>query len=188
MSWAVVLGIAVGLAMDAFAVSIAAGLTIQNLTRRHVFRLAFHFGLFQALMPIMGWLAGTTIAEYTKAYDHWVAMGLLGAIGGKMLWESFRGEEWTDRPDPTRGWSLVTLSIATSIDALAAGLVLAANRVSVWAPAVVIGIVTGGLTAIGIRFGSRLGPKLGRWTERLGGIVLIAIGVKILIEHLFYVG
>ncbi len=184
MSWLNIFGIAVGLAMDAFAVAIVAGLTIERLTHRHVFRLAFHFGLFQFMMPVLGWLAGRAMAEYLQAWDHWIAFVLLVAIGGKMLWEAGFCKRQQKCKDPTRGWTLVALSVATSIDALALGVTLAFLGVSIWLPCVVIGLVAGGLTVIGMRFGSRFGRKFSGWTELFGGVVLIAIGVRILLLHL----
>jgi putative Mn2+ efflux pump MntP len=185
MSELTLIGIALGLAMDAFAVSIGVGLTLQRVGARQTFRLAWHFGLFQALMPIIGWLAGLTIADMIATVDHWIAFGLLAAIGGKMLYESFRREdEATEVKDPTRGVSLVVLSIATSIDALAVGLSLALLQVDIWYPAVVIGVVAGALTTLGLQLGGRFGAWLGRRMETVGGIVLILIGVRILAEHL----
>jgi manganese efflux pump family protein len=181
--WLNVLGIAVGLSMDAFAVSIAAAVILPRVTPRHVFRLAFHFGLFQFLMPVVGWLAGRGLTEWIGAFDHWLAFGLLAFVGGKMLWEAWTSEPEAARADPTRGWMLVTLSVATSLDALAVGLSLAFVRVSVWTPSVAIGLVTGTLTALGIRFGSRLGRRWGRGAELVGGLVLLLIGVKILVGH-----
>jgi manganese efflux pump family protein len=180
------IGIAIGLAMDAFAVSIAAGLTLKTVDARQTFRLAWHFGLFQALMPIIGWLAGLSIVRWIAPVDHWIAFGLLAVIGGKMIYEAFRDDDQQEsrRGDPTKGWSLVLLSIATSIDALAVGLSLALLDVSIWWPAVVIGLVAGGFTAVGMQLGTRFGALLGRRMEVVGGIVLIAIGVNILVEHL----
>ena len=175
---------AVGLAMDAFAVAIAAGLSLPRLTRRHVFRLAWHFGLFQFLMPVVGWLAGTTVSHYIAAWDHWIAFALLSVIGGKMLYEATPGRQKKVRSDPTRGLMLVTLSVATSIDALAVGLSMALLNVSIWVPSVVIGIVAGVLTMIGIQFGGRLGRRWQWRAEVTGGIVLVLIGVRILISHL----
>jgi manganese efflux pump family protein len=175
------LGIAVGLAMDAFAVSVAAGLAVASVTPRHVFRVSFHFGLFQFMMPVVGWLAGGQLAAYAGSYDHWVAFGLLSYVGGRMLWEACRDKKAENERDPTRGLMLVTLSIATSLDALAVGMSMAFLGVSVWIPAVVIGIVTATLSAIGIKFGSRIGPRWEHWAEAAGGIVLILIGLKVLI-------
>lgn len=179
------IGLAVGLAMDAFAVSIAVGLTLKQVSLRQTFRLAYHFGLFQALMPIIGWLAGRTVQDYIAPVDHWIAFGLLGAIGGKMIYEAVtdRDEEEV-RKDPTKGASLVILSVATSIDALAVGLSLAIIGVEIWYPALVIGIVALVFTAVGLHLGKRFGALFGRRMEIVGGLILIAIGVSILIEHL----
>jgi manganese efflux pump family protein len=174
------LGIAVGLAMDAFAVSIAAGLAVASVTPRHVFRVGFHFGLFQFMMPIVGWLAGGQVAAYFGDYDHWVAFVLLAYVGGRMLWEAHREKRAENERDPTRGLMLVTLSIATSLDALAVGMSMAFLGVSIWIPSVVIGIVTAALSAIGIAFGGRIGPRWGHWAESAGGAVLILIGLKVL--------
>jgi len=187
LSWLNVFGIAVALAMDAFAVAIAAGLAIDRLTHRHVFRLAWHFGLFQFLMPVIGWLAGRTVSSHIAAWDHWVAFGLLSFIGLKMLYQAWRGPGGRPPGDPTRGWMLVTLSVATSIDALAVGLSMAFLDVAIWLPSVVIGVVAGALTWFGIVFGSRLGRLAAgkaRWAEALGGAVLLAIGIRIIVCEL----
>jgi len=179
------IGVAVGLAMDAFAVSIGAGLTLKTVDARQTLRLAWHFGLFQALMPIIGWLAGLSVERWIAPVDHWIAFGLLAVIGGKMIHEALKDDdEETRRGDPTKGWSLVLLSVATSIDALAVGLSLALLDVSIWWPAVVIGLVAGAFTTVGMQLGKRFGALLGRRMESVGGIVLIAIGVKIVVEHL----
>lgn len=184
MNGFVLLGIALGLAMDAFAVSIAVGLSLNEVTPRHTFRLAFHFGLFQFLMPVIGWLGGTQLADSIGPYDHWLAFGLLGFVGGKLLWEARCDEKPDCQADPTRGLVLVTLSLATSMDALAVGLSMAFMQVSVWGPSVVIGLVAATLTAFGIRFGSKLGCRWGRWAEVAGGVILLFIGVHILVSHL----
>jgi putative Mn2+ efflux pump MntP len=186
MSLWTLIGIAIGLAMDAFAVAIGAGLTLQKVTLRQTFRLAFHFGLFQALMPIIGWLAGLTVQRWIQEIDHWIAFGLLGAIGGKMIYEALThsDEQRARRSDPTKGSSLVMLSVATSIDALAVGLSLALLGVEIWWPAVVIGLVAGAFTTVGLQLGQRFGELLGRRMEVVGGVILIGIGVRILIEHL----
>lgn len=181
LSFLSLLGLSVGLAMDAFAVAIVVGMTVQTITPRHVFRLSFHFGLFQFMMPIVGWLAGEQLAEHLGQYDHWAAFALLGYVGGKMLWEAWGEKDTESSSDPTRGLRLVTLSVATSIDALAVGISMALIGVSIWFPSVVIGIVAAGLTCLGVTFGARIGARWGRWAEVLGGIVLILIGFKVLV-------
>ena len=178
------LGLALALAMDAFAVALGTGAVLSRLTGRHIFRLAFHFGLFQALMPVIGWLAGQTIVKLVSAWDHWIAFALLALIGVRMIREAFSDEERPDDRDPTRGLSLVMLSIATSIDALAVGFSLSVIGVSIWFPAFIIGLVAGALTIIGMLMGRRIGDRWGSRVEILGGFVLIAIGVRILCEHL----
>ncbi len=184
MSLLTIIGIAIGLAMDAFAVSLAAGLAIGRLTGRHVFRAAFHFGLFQFMMPVAGWFAGRTIAQYMAACNHWIAFGLLAFVGGKMIWDAGQAEHPRGDKDPTRGWSLVILSVATSLDALAVGFSMALLGVSIWLPSIIIGLVAAAMSLAGILIGSRLGGGAKRWAERLGGLILIAIGLRILIEHL----
>lgn len=178
-----IFGIALALAMDAFAVALATGGVVNPLTGRHLFRLGFHFGLFQALMPIIGWLAGLTVQKWIAAYDHWIAFGLLAFVGGHMIKEAFDEESEKGASDPTRGLTMVMLSLATSIDALAVGLTLAMLGVSVWKPAVVIGVVAGVLTVVGMLVGRRLGDNWGQRMEICGGLVLFAIGLKILLEH-----
>ncbi|MCM2265322.1 MAG: manganese efflux pump MntP family protein [Desulfuromonadales bacterium] len=179
------LGIAVALAMDAFAVALGTGMNLATLTGRHLFRLGFHFGLFQALMPVIGWLAGLTVQQRIAAWDHWIAFGLLAFVGGHMLWEA-RAEAHEEKSanDPTRGLSLVLLSVATSIDALAVGFSLSMLGVSIWTPALVIGLVAGVLTVVGMLLGRKVGDRWGPRVEIVGGLVLIGIGVKILVEHL----
>ena len=178
------IGLALALAMDAFAVALGTGAVLSRLTGRHLFRLGFHFGLFQALMPVIGWLAGQTIIQWVSAWDHWIAFSLLAIIGGRMIYEALSNEEKTEDRDPTRGLSLVMLSIATSIDALAVGFSLSVIGVSIWMPSLVIGLVAGILTIIGMLLGGRIGDRWGARVEVFGGLVLIAIGIKILIEHL----
>jgi manganese efflux pump family protein len=185
MSLLAILGIAVGLAMDAFAVSLGIGLKQCQVSTRTTLRLAWHFGLFQFFMPILGWLAGLTFARWITSVDHWIAFGLLAVIGGKMIWEALWGdEEKRAAKDATRGTSLVVLSVATSIDALAVGLSLALLGVQIWYPAVIIGIVAFVFTAAGLHLGCRFGALLGKRMEVLGGLILIGIGVKILVDHL----
>jgi putative Mn2+ efflux pump MntP len=178
------IGLALALAMDAFAVALGTGTVLVRLTGRHLFRLSFHFGLFQALMPVIGWLAGQTLVRWVSAWDHWIAFSLLGLIGGRMVIEALNSDQACDQRDPTRGLSLVMLSIATSIDALAVGFSLSVIGVSIWLPALVIGLVAGALTVAGLLLGRRVGDRWGTRVEVCGGLVLIAIGLKILAEHL----
>ena len=145
--------IAVALSLDALAVSIAAACAGRTTSPRAGFRLAFHFGLFQALMPVLGWLAGWRLAASIQAVDHWVAAALLGIVAARML-RAGLGHEATRLPDdPSRGLALVALSVAVSVDALAVGLSLAMLRVAVWIPAAIIGAVTGAVSFAGIRLG-----------------------------------
>lgn len=167
--------------MDAFAVAVACSLALERVSVRQTARLAFHFGLFQALMPLIGWSVGVSVGGYIEHWSHWLAFGLLAAIGGKAIYEAVYGiEEELHPSDPTRGWSLVAFSLATSIDALAAGVTLAMVKVRILYPAAVIGVITAGLTAIGMILGTRLGERFGQRMEVVGGLVLIGIGVKIL--------
>ena len=177
---------ALALAMDAFAVSLSAGIFLGSLRIRQMFRLAWHFGLFQALMPVIGWSCGMTIRQAIAAWDHWVACGLLALVGGHMLRAGIGGHP-ADRPprDPTRGWPLVFLSVATSIDALAVGLSLAVTGSPILLPATIIGIVAFCCTAGGIFLGTRLRQitRLSAGAEILGGCILIGIGIAILHAH-----
>ena len=185
MSWPSVLALAVALAMDAFAVAMAAGMTLGRLTARRVFRLSWHFGLFQCLMPVLGWLAGRTVAGRVRLYGPPLAFALLAFVGGHMLWEAWRHPPGApERGDPTRGWRLMSLSVAVSLDALAVGLSMAFLDVSVWGPSVVIGAVAAGLTLVGLWLGRRFGGRLGRWADVAGGLVLLGIGVRILLAYL----
>jgi putative Mn2+ efflux pump MntP len=188
MDFWTLIGIAVGLSMDALAVAIGTSVVLRGVTPRQVFRLSFHFGLFQALMPILGWALGSLAAGYIRDYDHWVAFGLLIFVGGKAIYEALSGgdEDGAERRDPTRGWSLLLLSVATSIDALAVGLTFAMLNIEVWYPALVIGFIAAALTLVGMLFGSWLGQRFGKVMEVVGGLVLIAIGVKILAGHISF--
>jgi putative Mn2+ efflux pump MntP len=182
----ILIGIALGLAMDAFSVAIGVSIALGGTSKRQTFRLAWHFGLFQAMMPIVGWLAGTSVRPLIERWDHWLAFILLAVVGGRMIIESLRSTD--DEPlstDPTRGWSLVLLSVATSIDALAVGLSFAALGVQVWTPAAVIGITAAAMTLLGTFGGRALGSRFGSRMAAIGGFVLIAIGTWILIEHVF---
>ncbi len=176
--------IALSMAMDAFAVSLGAGTLPQTSGARSVFRLAFHFGLFQAAMPLIGYLLGATVAPLVAEYDHCVAFALLAFVGGRMIRSGMGQETRSHIGDPSRGLTLVLLSIAVSIDALAIGFTLAMLHITIWRPALVIGLVTGALSWLGLRIGGRLGETLGGGAEILGGTVLILIGLRILLVHL----
>jgi len=184
MSLLTIIGLAIALAMDAFAVSISGGVVLKKVTRRHYFRFSFHFGLFQFLMPIIGWYLGRTVYESIAAYDHWIVFALLVFIGGKMIHEALAALPDELRADPTRGMSLVSLSIATSIDALAVGLSLAFLNTGIWYPSFVIGLVAAAASLLGLRLGRSPGVLFGKRAEILGGTILIAIGLKVVIEHL----
>jgi putative Mn2+ efflux pump MntP len=177
-----ILLIAVSLAMDAFAVSLAATASGLAKGRRAAFRLSFHFGLFQFLMPVAGWFLGVRIASYVGAVDHWIAFGLLALVGGRMIRAGMEHDQ-RYRADPSRGMTLVTLCIATSIDAFAVGLSLAMLHVNIWYPSAVIGVVTAGLSLMAVRLGDRLGAALGRRMEIVGGVILVLIGLRIVLSH-----
>jgi len=179
-----ILLIAVGLSMDAFAVSLGASASGRARDGRAAFRLSFHFGLFQFLMPVLGWRMGVSVAALVASVDHWLAFALLLLVGARMIRAGLRPEVQPHRKDPTRGWTLVMLSVATSVDAFAVGLSLAMLAGPIWYPAVVIGMVAGSLTFVGVRMGSHLGMRLGPWMEVAGGVVLIAVGVRIVVAHL----
>lgn len=185
MNWLTTLLIAVGLGMDAFAVSLAVGSQRQSLSFRPLFRLSFHFGWFQFLMPVIGWYLGSRIEQYFKDFDHWIAFALLALIGVKMIREALSDDRGhLSRSDATRGWTLVALSVATSIDAFAVGLSMSFLGIDVWIPSVIIGLVAAAMTLVGMVYGKRLGLRFGRRMELIGGIVLIGIGIKIVVEHL----
>ena len=185
-TWALLV-IAVALAIDAFTVAVASGLTLGKVDGRQTFRLSFHFGLFQSLMTSLGWAAGLTFRSLIDAVDHWVAFGLLFFVAARMMMHAIRGErEGKKKPeDPTRGATLVLLSVATSIDALAVGLSLSLLSVSIVAPVIVIGTTALVLTAIGLHLGRfvRSTAGLGPAAEVAAALVLMAIGVHILHEH-----
>jgi manganese efflux pump family protein len=183
MNTITLLGIALALAMDAFAVAAAVAASLPGLTRRHVFRLSWHFGLFQFLMPVIGWFLGAGLLGVLRSAAYLVAGGLLFFLGLRMLWESRHPDTRSSHYDPTRGWSLVGLSIATSLDALAVGVSLALVQVSIIKAALVIGTVAAALTFIGTRVGRTAGAYCGQWAERFGGAVLIVIAGNILFAH-----
>ena len=184
MGFIEILLIALGLAMDAFAVCLGAGTTGFINGPRPVFRLAFHFGLFQALMPVLGWLAGTRVERFIAGFDHWVAFGLLAFVGVRMVRSGLDLHSESHSTDPSRGSTLIMLSVATSIDAFAIGLSLAVLRVDVFFPALVIGVVAASLSLVGLAIGNRLGRAFGKRMEIIGGLILIAIGARVVVTHL----
>jgi len=174
--------IALALSIDAFAVSVAAAAAGRELCKGAIFRLSFHFGLFQGMMPVLGWAAGRTLAPVIAPVDHWVAFALLVTVAARML-RAARAPEADVCDDPSRGLTLVMLAVATSIDALAVGLSLAMLRVDIWTPAVTIGIVTASMSLLGIWLGGRLKLRLGSAAQVLGAVILLAIAVRIVGEH-----
>ena len=174
---------AVGLAMDAVAVAIASGLSVKSLRLRDAFKMATFFGMFQGLMPLLGYLLGLRLANVLAAYDHWIAFILLAAIGAKMLHDArHAGEEKVNSPFCTR--KLLVLSIATSIDAFAIGVSFSLLDTGLIATVAIIGAVTFVLCLPAVWFGARLGAAMAKRAEAFGGVVLILMGGKILIEHL----
>jgi putative Mn2+ efflux pump MntP len=183
MSFFGILVLAVSMAMDAFAVSLGAGSLPETRGPRPTFRLAFHFGLFQFIMPILGWLAGASIEPFISGVDHWIAFALLAVVGVRMIDAARRP---TDVPaaDPSRGWTLVLLSVAVSLDALAVGLSLGVLGIPVGYPALVIGLTTAVLSVAGLHLGRGIGARLGKPFQVIGGLLLIGIGLRIVILHL----
>jgi putative Mn2+ efflux pump MntP len=179
--------LAFGLAMDAFAVSICTSITLREIKFKQALKVAFFFGMFQAIMPLMGWLAGIGFRRLIGQIDHWIAVGLLGVIGGKMIVESFKIKKSQceiRESDPLNLSLLLGLSIATSIDALAAGVSFGVLKLNIWLVITIIGSITFVLSFLGTRIGKRLGCQFSSKVEILGGIMLVGIGIKILAEHL----
>jgi putative Mn2+ efflux pump MntP len=185
MNWFDLLAIALAVALDAFAVAVMAGLSLKVLTKRHLFRLSFHFGLFQAGMLSAGWLIGSALYAFIAAAAPWVAFALLLLVGGNVIWHAFSsaGKRRTEL-DPTSGWHLVFLSLATSLDSLAVGLSLAMIGASITRAASVVGFMAAALTLLGMALGRRVSVLWGKRVEVLGGFILIAIGCKILWDHI----
>ena len=176
--------IAVGLAMDCFAVAITSGIAIQQLKINHALRIALFFGGFQALMPVIGWLAGVGLRDFISNIDHWIAFGLLSAIGLKMIYESRKLAGDKGNLDPLNLYVLATLSLATSIDALAVGVSFAFLQIPLISSVLLIDIITFLISFGGVFIGNRTGHFFENKMELVGGLVLIGIGLKILVEHL----
>lgn len=187
------LWLAVGLSMDAFAVSISSGILLCRSRLGQTLKIAGAFGLFQGLMPLVGYTIARLFAVQIQAFDHWIAFGLLAFIGGKMLWEVFRGGDSEPHGDPCRWQNLLMMAIATSIDAMAVGVSLAlmphtgmlSGSYGYLLCCGIIALVTFLLCAVGVKIGCRTGDRFGRKAEIAGGVMLILIGLKILLEHLF---
>ena len=177
--------IAVSLALDAFAVSVSSGISVPGFNWRHGVKMGAYFGAFQFFMPLLGWALGSSVSSYIEAVDHWIAFGLLALIGGRMVWGALHGGEDADGDASDLSHRrLLLLAIATSIDALAVGVSMAFMEVDILASAAVIGVVAFALSLVGGLAGRRLGELFQQRAELVGGLVLIGIGAKILIEHL----
>ena len=177
--------LAIGVSMDAFAVSIAKGLAMQRLRPRHYTSVAMWFGGFQALMPLLGYFVGARFASVVNSYDHWIAFGLLALIGGKMLYDTlFGGDDEEGESADFRFKTMFVMAVATSIDALAVGISLAFLQVNIWLSIAIIGLTTGSFSALGLRLGNIFGSRYKRPAEITGGVMLVLIGLKILIEHI----
>lgn len=179
-----ILLIAIGVSMDAFAVSICKGLSVRKLRSRHVFTVSMWFGGFQALMPVIGYFVGVSFADYVTTYDHWISFVLLAVIGANMIKESFEKEEDNDSNSDFSFRKMFVLAIATSIDALAVGVSFAFLQVNIWVAVLIIGATTAAFSGIGIIIGNQFGARYKSKAEFVGGLILIAIGLKILVEHL----
>lgn len=181
--------LAVALSMDAFAVAVATGCAVRVPRLSHYVRLAACFGVFQFLMPVLGWALGLSVRDYMEAWDHWVAFGLLAWVGGNMLRSGLAALKYRETScpatDPTAGRNLLILGVATSIDALAVGLSFALLQTPIWGPAALIGAVCALITACGVYLGKTLARlcALNGWAELLGGLTLLAVACNILREH-----
>lgn len=177
--------IAIGLSVDCFAVAVSGSISLKAPSTIQVFRTSLAFGVFQALMPVLGWFVGQTFIDLVADYDHWLAFSLLAAIGLRMIWNAFlSNESQNDSLDITKGLSLFFLSVATSIDALAVGLSFAFLKINIISASLIIGIVAFAFTSFGFAIGRRVGKIVGKRAEAIGGTVLIAIGIRILISHI----
>lgn len=187
MEFITIILLAIGLSMDAFAVAVSSGLIIPNANRSHGLKIAFFFGSFQTIMPLVGWLAGLRLRALIGAVDHWIAFGLLAFIGGKMIYEAFTLPKEEKTIDPTHLKTLLLLSVATSIDALAVGLTFALLNTPLIPAVLIIGCTTFIISGAGVYLGKRWGAYAGKYVELIGGLILITIGVKILLEHMGWI-
>jgi putative Mn2+ efflux pump MntP len=178
-----ILFIAIGLSFDTFAVSVSSGLALPKISFRDAVRIAFVLAFFQAAMPVIGWLAGTGLSKYVKAFDHWIAFCLLAILGGKMIWESFQRSDNESNFNPLDFKVQILMAIATSIDALIVGVSFAFLEFRIVLSTFIIGSVTFIVSMLGMLFGKKVGIQLGKRMEIIGGVILILIGLKILLEH-----
>ena len=181
--WEIII-LGIGLSMDAFAVAICKGLSSEKFSLKTALIVGVWFGVFQALMPLIGYLLGSFVAVYIEAVDHWIAFVLLGFIGGKMIYEAIKGEEKQDASVAVA--VMLPLAIGTSIDAMAAGITIAFSAVNIFIAIAIIGVITFALSALGVKIGNIFGAKFKRKAEIFGGTVLILLGLKILLEHLLF--
>ncbi len=182
--------IGVGLSADAFSVAVCKGLNMRRLNLKHAYIIALFFGVFQAVMPLAGYLLGTSFSSYIESFDHWIAFALLAFIGGKMAIEAIRekDDDNEQKTDVLKIGELTVMAIATSIDALAVGITFAFLKVNILFSVIIIGVTTFALSLGGVLLGNRFGAKYKSKAELAGGIILVLIGVKILLEHLGVVG
>jgi len=177
--------IALSLSADCFAVALSGAVASRRVLMSQILRMSLSFGIFQTAMQVAGWLAGNTVVDFIAGFDHWIAFGLLAFIGGRMVWESFHEEnEMKAGVDITRGFPLIALSVATSIDSFAVGLSYAFISISIALPSILAGVIAFTITATGFLLGKKLGGFFGRRAETFGGIILVVIGIRILAEHL----
>ena len=185
MSFLEILLLAVGVSMDAFAVSIGKGLSVKKVTPREVLSVALWFGGFQALMPVIGYYLGTSFADLVEKVDHWIAFGLLALIGANMIREALKADEPEENNASFAFRTMLVLAIATSIDALALGVSFAFLKTPLWLSIAIIGVTTASFSSLGLLIGKQVGARFHKRAEIFGGLILIAIGLKILIEHLW---
>jgi len=184
MTYLYIFLIALSLSADCFAVSISAGSSNSKTTHLESFKTSLSFGIAQFLMTVLGWFSGSFLEKFVSAYDHWLAFGLLAFIGGGMIWESFRNRDEGKNIDISKGFILILMAVATSIDALAAGLSFAFTKIDIWLASSIVGVVALIVSLIGFRLGRGLSSVFGKRAKLIGGIILVIIGVRILIEHL----
>lgn len=176
--------IAIGLCFDSFAVSVSCGIARTQIRFMPATRIAFSMAFFQGLMPLIGWVIGIKLSNLVHEADHWIAFGLLGLLGIKMIWESLRAADKPLNFNPMETRILITMSLATSIDALIVGVSFGTLHANIWLAIIIIGMMTFIISMLGILFGKKTGDRFGKRMEIIGGLILIGIGVKILVEHL----